>query len=111
MKSTLRSPVLFSGALFLLAASFISAADSPRDDKSAPVSAQKAQYPLTTCVVSDDKLDEMGKPMEYVYKEAGKPDRLVLFCCKDCVADFEKEPAKYLKKIDEAAAKKAADKK
>ena len=50
----------------------------------------------------------MGKPQNYIYKEAGKPDRLVRFCCKDCVNDFKKEPALYLKKLDAAAATKTA---
>ena len=75
--------------------------------------AAKAAYPLTTCVVSDEKLEagDMGEPIDYIYKEAGKPDRLVRFCCKMCVPKFEKDPAKYLAKLDEAAAKtKAAPK-
>jgi len=65
-----------------------------------------AAYPLDTCVVSDEKLGEMGAPIDYIHKEAGKPDRLVRFCCKMCVSKFKKDPAKYLKKIDEAAAAK-----
>lgn len=67
----------------------------------------RADYPLTNCAVSGDKLEggDMGKPQEFIYKEAGKPDRFVRFCCKDCVADFNKEPAKYLTMIDRAAAK------
>lgn len=71
--------------------------------------AAKAAYPLETCVVSGDKLEgsDMGAPVDYVYKEEGKPDRLVRFCCKGCVKDFKKDPAKYLKKIDEAVAAKA----
>ena len=69
----------------------------------------KASYPLETCVVSGDKLDggDMGEPIDYIHKEDGKPDRLVRLCCKGCVRDFKKDPAKYLKKIDEAAAAKA----
>ena len=68
----------------------------------------KAEYPLTTCVVSGDKLGgDMGEAIDYVHKGDGKPDRLVRFCCKDCIGDFKKEPAKYLKMIDEAAAAKA----
>jgi hypothetical protein len=67
----------------------------------------RADYPMTTCVVSDDKLEggDMDSPREYIYKEAGKPDRFVRFCCKDCVKDFNEEPVKYLKIIDAAAAK------
>jgi hypothetical protein len=37
------------------------------------------------------------------------PDRLVRFCCKDCLGDFTKDPAKYLKMIDDAAAAKSKD--
>ena len=57
-------------------------------------------YPLDKCVVSDEKLGEMGKP--YVFKHEG---REVQLCCKSCLKDFKKEPAKYLKKIEEAEAK------
>jgi hypothetical protein len=75
------------------------------------VAKMRAAYPLTTCSVSGDKLGgDMGDPVDFVYQQAGKPDRLIRFCCKDCIDDFTKEPAKYLQKIDEAAAaKKAAD--
>lgn len=66
----------------------------------------KAAYPLKTCVVSDETIGGgMGEGIDYVYQQAGRPDRLVRFCCKDCRKDFDKEPAKYLKLIDEAAAK------
>ena len=67
-----------------------------------------AAYPLTTCVISGEKLvdgGEMGDVVNYVHKEPGKPDRLVRLCCKGCLKDFKKDPAKYLKIIDDAAAK------
>lgn len=67
-----------------------------------------AAYPLKTCVVSGDKLDgDMGAPVDYIHKVDGKPDRLVRFCCKNCVKDFKKDPEKYLKMIDDATAAKA----
>lgn len=70
----------------------------------------RANYPLSVCSVSGDKLGDakMGKAHDYVFKQDGKPDRLVRFCCSDCVKDFNKDPAKYLKIIDEAAAKAGA---
>jgi len=66
-------------------------------------------YPLTTCVVSGDKLEDgdMGPPIDHVFKQEGQPDRLVRLCCKSCVKDFNKDPQKYLKMIDDAAAAKA----
>lgn len=68
-----------------------------------------AAYPLDSCVVSDDKFDggAMGKPRNYLYQVSGQPDRLVRLCCKDCVKDFAKDPAQYLKKLDAAVATKA----
>jgi hypothetical protein len=66
----------------------------------------RAEYPLTICVVSDEALEE-GDTMDHVHKQEGKPDRLVRFCCPPCLDDFNAEPAKFLKMIDEAAAKQA----
>ncbi len=63
-----------------------------------------ATYPLKTCVVSGGKLGGMGKPVAYVYKQAGQPDRTVMFCCKACIKKFENEPAKFLAKLDAAGA-------
>lgn len=58
-------------------------------------------YPLTTCVVSGEKIGEMGKP--YVFTYQGQEVKL---CCSGCKKDFDKDPAKYLKKIQDAAAAK-----
>lgn len=58
-------------------------------------------YPLKTCVVSDEKLGgDMGDPYVFTYK-----NREVKLCCKGCLKDFNKEPEKYVKKM-EAAEKK-----
>lgn len=91
------------------AAAMAPAAGTP--EYAAWLATAKAAYPLDTCVVSGDKLEggDMGAPIDYVYKQEGKPDRLIRFCCKDCVKDFNKDPAKYLAMIDAAAAKKAAE--
>ncbi len=55
-------------------------------------------YPLKTCVVSGEKFEgsEM-KPYEFVHE-----GQTIKLCCKSCLKDFNKEPAKYLKKIEEA---------
>ena len=79
----------FSSVLALLAFGLADiAADSPKQTK---------PYPLKTCVVSGEKLDSMGKP--YVFTNDNQEVKL---CCKDCLKDFKKEPAKYTKKINEA---------
>src|SRR5215510_11885996 len=51
-------------------------------------------YPLDKCIVSDEKLDSMGKP--YVFTHEGQEIKL---CCKSCLKDFNKDSAKYLKKL------------
>ena len=60
-------------------------------------------YPLTTCIVSDEKLgaDPGMTPHTFVYE-----GREVKLCCKSCLKDFKKDSAKYIAKI-EAAEKKA----
>lgn len=64
----------------------------------AVVDKQKPSYPLDACVVSGDKLGgEMGEPFDSVFNQ-----RLVRFCCKGCLKDFQKDPWKYMAKIDAA---------
>lgn len=75
------------------------------DKDAAWATKERASYPLDVCVTSDEKLGSMGKSPEYVYRVNGQPDRLVVFCCAGCDEDFQKEPAKYLAKIDAAKAK------
>jgi YHS domain-containing protein len=57
-------------------------------------------YPLKTCLVSDEKLGEMGDP--YVLTHEGRELKL---CCKGCLKDFKKDPAKYVKKLEQSEAK------
>ena len=51
-------------------------------------------YPLDKCIVSDEKLGEMGEPFVFVHE--GQEIKL---CCKSCQKDFQKDPAKYLSKL------------
>ena len=102
--------VHFRLALLLAAAALIAPAPGTRAAEEAKKDAAKApaakeakadDYPLDTCPVTGGKLGEMGKPVVHNYK-----GREVRFCCGGCVKPFEKEPAKYLKKMDEAIIKK-----
>lgn len=51
-------------------------------------------YPLNRCLVTDEPF-EHGPPQLFVH--AGQEIKL---CCKDCLADFKKEPSKYLSKLN-----------
>jgi hypothetical protein len=57
-------------------------------------------YTLKTCIVTDEKLGEMGDA--YVFVHEGREIKL---CCKSCLKDFKKDPAKYIKKLETAEAK------
>jgi len=83
-----KSIVLSLGVLGLVGAAL--AAEAPK----------AKSYPLKTCVVSGEKLGDMGAP--YAFTHEGREVKL---CCKSCLKDFNKEPAKFVKKI-EAAEKK-----
>ena len=63
-----------------------------QDKKDAP-----KPYPLDKCIVTDEKLDSMGKP--YVFTHEGQEIKM---CCKSCLKDFKKDTAKYLKKLEAA---------
>ncbi len=58
-------------------------------------SASGGSYPLTKCVVSGEDLGD--KP--YVFTHNGQTVKL---CCKDCLAKFDKDPDKYMAKIQAA---------
>jgi YHS domain-containing protein len=42
----------------------------------------------------------MGAPFVYAYE-----GREIKFCCKGCLKDFKKDPANYIKKVEEEEAK------
>lgn len=63
--------------------------------------AEAKAYPLDTCLVSGEKLGKMDKA--YVFTHDG---HVVKLCCKKCLKKFKADPAKYMKKLKEAAAKK-----
>ena len=57
-------------------------------------------YPLKKCVVSDEALGEHGKPVKVTHEGTD-----VWLCCKSCIKDFKKEPAKFTKMVKDAAPK------
>ena len=86
-------------ALAILSAPALLAADNPKPKETQGETGAKKEavkpYPLDTCIVSDKKLGDMGAPVVFVYQ--GQEIKL---CCKHCRKDFDKDPAKYLKKLE-----------
>ena len=52
-------------------------------------------YTATNCIVSDDVLGSHGKP--YVFTHKGQQFKL---CCKSCLKEFKKEPARFVRKLE-----------
>ena len=85
----------------LLAVGLVARAEDKKPD------APKDTYPLKTCVVSGEELDGMGDVVKQTYKDAAGKETEVRFCCKKCLKKFAADPDKYLKILDDAAAKNA----
>ncbi len=84
---TLLACALFSGAVALAAG---------KDKSTKP----PKPYPLETCVVSGEKIGGMGEGYTFVYE-----GREIQMCCPDCKKDFDKDPKKFVAKVDAAAKK------
>ncbi len=87
-------------SLLLLAAVLSTGAVTITLAAEAPAASTPPAYPLKVCVVSGESLGTMGKPFVHTYE-----GREVQFCCKSCLKDFNKDPQKFIKKIDAAAEK------
>ena len=93
----MKTALLSSLALVLLSAceqqAPTPAAPAPAKAAAALPAGVKA-YPLDTCLVSGEKLGEMGEPVVITYQ-----GQQIKFCCDSCVPKFNKEPEKYLAKL------------
>lgn len=66
--------------------------DASTHDRS---TASQKDYPTDLCVVSNEKLGSMGKPIVVQHD-----DQEVRLCCKGCMEDFQEDPKKYLARLD-----------
>ena len=85
--------------LISLTAIAIASVSSNKQQSSTATSVAEAvakPYPLETCLVSGEKLGEMGEP--FVFTHEGQEIKL---CCKSCKKKFDKDPSAYLKKLEE----------
>ena len=83
----------------------VSVMSGPLTTLAADKKADVKPYKLQNCIVSDEKLGEMGDP--YVFDYKGQEIKL---CCKSCKKDFDKNPEKYIQKLAKAEKDKAAAK-
>ena len=55
-------------------------------------------YPLKTCLVTGDGLDDMDERVSTVHE-----GQTFEFCCKPCLKKFNKNPGKYVKALTKAS--------
>ena len=94
----LKTHILTAALLTGLAAGTLSvhADNTNKTTQTEQKDAKAKPYLLEKCIVSGEKLGEMGKPVTLTYK-----GQEMKFCCKDCVKDFKKDPEKFIKKLAE----------
>jgi hypothetical protein len=80
--------------LTLMVSAFLASCAGSGTTATTAASGDAKPYIRNTCIVSDNKLGSMGTPITKVYA-----DQEVKFCCKPCIAKFEKDPQKYLAKL------------
>lgn len=85
--------LLLATAIFAAGLSFAAEPDKGSKPEGVP-----ATYPLKKCVVSDEDLGSMGKPIKATHEGTD-----VYLCCKSCLKDFKKDPAKFVKMVKDAA--------
>ena len=96
-------PTTFLALVLSLGASLLAQTKGGPKTDAEIIAQARAGYPLKTCVVSGEPLGSMGEATAYIHRAAGQPDRVVFFCCDGCIDDFKADPAKFLKKVDDAA--------
>ncbi|WP_367870610.1 YHS domain-containing protein [Luteolibacter sp. Populi] len=97
-------PALLLAAVFAFAscatkpAAPVEVADTKAKSKKVAKKEPKPQaYPLKTCLVTGDGLDDMDERVTTVYM-----GQTFEFCCKPCLKKFNKNPGKYVKALEKA---------
>jgi len=90
MKTKLNILVASAAALLLAACS------GERADEANVTADAATPYPLETCIVADEPLGSMGEPVVIVHE-----GQEIKFCCDKCRPSFEKDPTKYLGKLEQ----------
>jgi YHS domain-containing protein len=81
------------GILIAVVCNFVLAQD--QNTQAAKQSAAAVNVGNKICPVSGDKINEKTKAT-YEYK-----GKIYNFCCSMCIAEFKKDPEKYIKKVEE----------
>ena len=92
----MRNVILSTIAACLIGgAAIVSAADKPKTPTTKPAATQAAAKPVNKTCPVEGKDHEVDPKVTVVYK-----GKTIGFCCKDCVEEFEKDPDKFIKRLD-----------
>jgi YHS domain-containing protein len=83
-------------ACFISGAAIVVAADKPKGPTTRPAATQPAAAkPVNKTCPVEGKDHEIDPKVTVVYK-----GKTIGFCCKDCQEEFEKDPDKFIKRLD-----------
>jgi YHS domain-containing protein len=83
-----------AASLLIGSAMIVTAADKPKGPTTKPSTTQPSKPVNKWCAV-EGKDHDIDPKVTVVYK-----GKTIGFCCKDCVEEFEKDPEKYVKKME-----------
>ena len=83
-----------AASLLIGGATIVTAADKPKGPTTKPSTTQPSKPVNKWCAV-EGKDHDVDPKVTVVYK-----GKTIGFCCKDCVEEFEKDPEKYVKKME-----------
>ncbi len=78
-----------------ISAAVATAADKPKTPTTKPAATQPAAKAVNKYCAVEGKDHEVDPKVTVVYK-----GKTIGFCCKDCQEEFEKDPEKYVKKLE-----------
>lgn len=95
MKTTARKLQIAMAGLFMASTIVYAGDDVVRQQ-----AATTKSYPLKTCIVSGDELGSMGKEVIFNYE-----NQQIKLCCKACIKEFNANPNKFIKLLNEKSNK------
>jgi YHS domain-containing protein len=95
----MKAKLTLIAATFIVASCATESTQTPEPtaavEKAKPKAAPKPKpYPLETCLVSGEGLDEMDERVATVHE-----GQTFEFCCKPCLVKFKKDPDTYVAKL------------
>jgi len=82
-------------AALIGSAALVMAADKPKGPTTKPSATQPSGKPVNKFCAVEGKDHDVDPKVTVVYK-----GKVIGFCCRDCIDEFNKDPEKYVKKME-----------